>query len=71
VCVCVCVCDTEGWRPHFIRRNMFSPAVNNQNPRAAGEGGTEMKTADVYFMGINVEDRLHILVWNIHNLHQV
>jgi hypothetical protein len=41
---------------------MFSPAVNNQNPKAAGEGGTEMKTADVYFMRINVEGRLHIPV---------
>jgi hypothetical protein len=41
---------------------MFSPAVNNQNPKAAGEGGTEMKTADVYFMRINVEGRRHIPV---------
>jgi len=42
---------------------MFSPAVNNQNPKAAGGGGgTEMKTADVYFMRINVEGRLHIPV---------
>jgi len=70
VCVCVCVCDTEGWRPRFNPRIMFSPAVNNQNPKAV-EGGTEMKTADVYFMRINVEGRLHIPVWNINNLHQV
>jgi hypothetical protein len=30
-----------------------------------------MKTADVYFMRINVEGRLHITVWIINNLHQV
>jgi len=73
VCVseCVCVCDTEGWRPRFTRRIMFSSTVNYQNPKAEGEGGTEMKTADVYFMRINVEGRLHIPVWNINNLHQV
>jgi hypothetical protein len=42
---------------------MFSEAVNNQEgPKVAGEGDTEMKTADVYFMRINVSGRLHIAV---------
>jgi hypothetical protein len=41
---------------------MFSPSLNNHDPKAVGEGETEMKTADVYFMRINVESRLNILV---------
>jgi hypothetical protein len=42
---------------------MFSQAVYNQEePKVAGEGDTEMKTADVYFMRINVYGRLHIPV---------
>jgi len=41
---------------------MFSPAVNNQNPKAAGEGGTEMKTVDVYFEDKCGEQTSHLRV---------
>jgi hypothetical protein len=50
------VCETE---TDSIK---LSTALNNQDPKAAGKGKTEMKTGDVYLMRINVEGRLYFAV---------
>lgn len=64
------VWDRETWRPGMIRHIKFSPALNNQGPKAASKGEIEMKRGDVCFMTINVEGRLHVSVWSINSVHK-